>query len=172
VKRTAVCLAVVAVLALPATVIAADTMTIAPMMSIPVLGRAPTGGPAETEEVVFRVTLEGPVDPSHTFAVDRHCVEERCVVEDAEVICSPPELMTFGNGACSAGTYEFTIRVQAGLTVEYSLRRWTTPDLSRTADQPEEYLNGSWVVRDGRQVISLGFDYLGGALPDTALPAP
>lgn len=43
------------------------------------------------EEVVFRVTLQGPVDPSHTFGVERHCAEEICVTEDIVIVCSPPD---------------------------------------------------------------------------------
>lgn len=80
-----------------------------------------------------------------------------------------------------ATTYEFTSEIRAGLTVNYALLRWTTPDLRHSDDQPEEHLHGSWVVREGRQVISLGYVYPGGTpsqpgagpvLPDTALPSP
>ena len=134
----------------------------------------------EYEEVVFRVTLEGPVNPTHTFAVRRGCQEETCVTEDIVIVCSPPN-DNYDWPTCSATTYEFTSQIRAGLTVEYALLRWTTPDLRHTDDHPEEHLHGSWVVREGRQVISLGFVYPGPgtpaqptqpALPDTALPAP
>jgi len=142
--------------------------------AIPATGAA---GEAEYEEVVFRVTLEGPVDPSHTFAVRRACAEEICVTEDIFIVCSPPDA-NYDWQTCSATTYEFTSRIRSGLTVEYALLRWTR-DLSHTNDQPEEHLHGSWVVREGRQVISLGYAYpsrtpsqptAGPVLPDTALP--
>jgi hypothetical protein len=133
------------------------------------------------EEVVFRVTLQGPVDPSHTFGVERQCAEEICVTEDIVIVCSPPN-ETYDWPTCSATAYEFTSQIRAGLTVEYALLRWTTPDLHHTGDQPEERLHGSWVVQEGRQVISLGYVYPsaatpsqptgGAALPDTAIEPP
>lgn len=145
------------------------------LAAIPATGAA---GEAEYEEVVFRVTLEGPVDPSHTFAVRRSCAEEICVTEDIFMVCSRPDA-NYDWQMCSATTYEFTSGIRAGLTVEYALLRWTTPHLGRTNDQPEKHLHGSWVVREGRQVISLGYAYPSGTpsqpaagpvLPDTALP--
>lgn len=131
------------------------------------------------EEVVFRVTLEGPVPPAHTFAVRRGCEEQTCVTEEIVIVCSPPHEF-YDYEICAATTYEFTSMIAAGQTLQYSLLRWTTPDLSHTDDQPDEYLHGSWTVREGRQVISLGYDYPapgdgntgGDALPDTAMPAP
>lgn len=138
------------------------------------------GEATEYEEVVFRVSLEGTVNPTHTFAVQRECQEEICVTEDVVIVCSPPN-DNYDWPTCSATAYEFTSQIRAGLTVEYALVRWTTPDLRHTDDQPEEHLHGSWVVREGRQVISLGYAYPGGtpsqpsaspALPDTAMPPP
>lgn len=131
------------------------------------------------EEVVFRVTLEGPVPPAHTFAVRRQCEEQTCVTEDIVIVCSPP-VDFYDYETCTATTYEFTSMIAAGQTLQYSLLRWTTPDLSGTDDQPEEYLNGSWTVREGRQIISLGYNYPAPgnrnagvvALPDTSMPAP
>lgn len=151
-------------------------MAIAAAMAITAI---PTAGLAgdDYEEVVFRVTLEGPVNPSHTFAVERQCAEQICVTEDIVIVCSPPNAY-YDYPVCSATTYEFTSTIRAGLTVEYALLRWTTPDLSQ---RPEEYLHGTWVVREGSQTISLGYVYPGAApsepssgpvLPDTALPQP
>ena len=143
-----------------------SALVAAAVTAVPVSSGEAGGG--ETGDVVFRVTLEGPVDPSHTFTVSRTCVEERCAIEDAEFVCSPPNVGT--GGTCASGTYEFTAQIEVGLTLEYALKRWTDP-----AGQPQEFLHGSWVVHQGRQVISLGFDYSPGGdqpLPDTAMRAP
>ncbi len=147
---------------------------IAAMLVAAIPATSIAGEAEEYEEVVFRVTLEGPVDPSHTFAVRRSCAEEICVTEDIFIVCSPPDA-NYDWQTCSATTYEFTSRIRAGLTVEYALLQWSTTDLSHANDQPEEHLHGSLVVREGRQVISLGYVYPGGtpapAVPDTAVPA-
>lgn len=147
---------------------------IAAMLVAAIPATSLAGEAEEYEEVVFRVTLEGPVNPMHTFAVQRECPEEICVTEAILLVCSPPD-DSHRLPACSATTYEFTSTIRAGLTVEYALLRWSTTDLSHTDDQPEEHLHGSLVVREGRQVISLGYVYPGGtpapALPDTAVPA-
>lgn len=127
----------------------------------------------EYEEILFRVTLEGPVDPSHAFSIRRSCREEPCVTQDIIELCGPPSEST-NVPTCSARTYELTSEIRAGLTIDYALLR-TTP----TSDVPEEHLNGSIVVQEGRQVISLGYVYPDGStrqpgaspvLPDTALP--
>lgn len=153
---------------------------IAAMLVAAVPATSVAGEADEYEEVVFRVTLEGPVNPTHTLAVQRECPEEICVTEAIVLVCSPPH-DSHGLPACSATTYEFTSEIRAGLTVDYALLRWTTPDLRHTSDQPEEHLHGSWVVHDGRQFIALGYAYPGGTpseptagpvLPDTALPSP
>jgi hypothetical protein len=119
------------------------------------------------EAVTIRVTLEGPVDPMHTFAVRQACAEEQCVTEDFVILCAPPP-NAFGWLACSADTYEYTVMVRAGLTFEYALLRWTAES---TQDEPEEHLEGSLLVREGAQTISLGYVYPSAVtLPDTALP--
>jgi len=135
----------------------------------------------ETSEVVFRLTLEGPVPPTHTFAIDCGTVdngaENPCFGgHTVWVLCTPPTDSPFDDALepCAPGTYE-VVRPVEGQTVEYSLLRWTTTDLSHTDDQPEEHLAGSLTVREGQQVISLGYVYPGGEappLPDTAMPAP
>lgn len=56
------------------------------LAAVPVTSVA--GEAEEYEEVVFRVTLDGPVDPTHTFAVQRECPEEICATEDIVLVCS------------------------------------------------------------------------------------
>ena len=119
------------------------------------------------EAVTFRVTLEGKVDPGHTFAVRQACEEEQCVTEDFVVVCAPPD-PSYDWPSCSARSFEYTVQVRAGLTLEFALLRWTTPS---TQDQPDAHLAGSWVVQDGAQSISLGYVYPSlNTLPDTAMP--
>ncbi len=138
------------------------------------VGVSPVVAQDEYEEVVFRVTLEGPVPPTHTFAVYRECTGPSCVIDSATVLCSPPNEV-YDYEPCTETSYEFTLMIEAGRTIEYHLIR---SDLSSEA--AEEYLHASWAVRDGRQVISLGYVYPspgndvagGGLLPDTAMTAP
>lgn len=127
----------------------------------------------EYEEVVFRVTLEGPIDPSHSFSIRHNCREQLCVTQDIVELCAPPSEYT-NVPTCSATTYELTAEVRAGLTLDYALLQ-----KHPTRDIPQEHLNGSIVVQEGRQVISLGYVWPGGTpsqpspgpvLPDTALP--
>jgi hypothetical protein len=147
-------------------------LLLAPLMAIP---SAIAG--TEDAEVVFRVTLEGPVPASHTFAIQ--CGpdaggENLCFsVEDIVVVCSPPD-DTYNYDVCEPKTYEVVTSAAVGQRINYELLQWTTPNLAHTEDQPEEHLPGSWTVQKGRQVISLGFIYPGGepaapALPDTAM---
>ncbi len=143
----------------------------------PTVGVSPVVAQDDDEEVVFRVTLEGPVSPTHTFAVHRECTGPSCVIDSATVLCSPPDEV-YDYEPCTETNHEFTLMIEAGRTIEYHLIRWTTADLSSEA--AEEYLHASWTVRDGRQVISLGYVYPspandvagGGLLPDTAMTAP
>jgi hypothetical protein len=157
-------------------------------VAIVVLASLSTGSPAvagsSTGEVVIRVTLEGSVPPTHSFAVRCGAVDPGRELpcfgpEDIVTLCTQP---TAGNpfddrlAPCAATTYEVVRRLDAGQTLEYALLRWTTPDLAWADGQPEEHLRGSWRVTAGRQVISLGFVYPDDAepagLPDTAIPAP
>ena len=122
----------------------------------------------EYEEVTFRVTLEGAVDPTDTFAVRQSCVEERCVTEDVVILCAPPD-PSYDWPTCHAGSYDYTVQIRAELTLEYALLRWTT---GSTQDEPDVHLAGSWVVEPGSQTITLGYVYPGSAtLPDTAMPS-
>lgn len=125
------------------------------------------------EEVVFRVTIEGPVPAAHTFGVKRQC-ESTCVTDSIVILCSPPSEHRQPNvETCAARTYESITLVAAGQTLSYALVRWTTPDLTHTATQPQEYLHGTWVVQPGRQVLSLGYAYpVAGGLPNTAMATP
>lgn len=119
------------------------------------------------EQVTFRVTLSGPVNPEHTFAVRQGCVEEICATEDIVIVCRPPSDVSGGLPPCSATNYEYSIHPRAGLTVEYALLRYTGPS---GPDGFEVHLEGEWVVQPGTQTISLGYVYPGvSPLPDTAL---
>ena len=138
----------------------------------------PAQAGSETGEVIFRLTLEGPVPPTHTFAIEcgpSSGGENPCFsVESILIVCSPPT-ETYNYEPCKAATYEVLSTPPVGQEIDYLLLRWTTPDLAHTNDQPEERLAGSWTVRDGRQVISLGFVYPGvgsPTLPDTAIARP
>ena len=63
---------------------------IAAMLVAAIPATSLAGEAEEYEEVVFHVTLEGPVNPMHTFAVQRECPEEICVTEAILLVCSPP----------------------------------------------------------------------------------
>lgn len=137
----------------------------------------------EPSEVVFRLTLEGPVPRTHTFSIQCGTVDpdaqNPCFGgHSIRTVCTPPSDSPFDDALepCAAGTYEVVVGVaDEGQTIEYLLLRWTTTDLSHTDEMPEEHLAGSLTVREGRQVISLGFVYPGGeapTLPDTAMHAP
>jgi hypothetical protein len=60
---------------------------------------------------------------------------------------------------------------RVGERIEYALLR--IPNFSGTGAEEVAMLHGSWVVREGRQVISLGYVYpdprSAPALPDTAM---
>ena len=154
--------------------------TVAALLIAPMVGVPPTLAGSDRGEVVFRLTLEGPVPPTHTFAIECGPTsggENACFsVESIVVVCSPPD-PTYDYEPCEARTYELVATPPVGQTIEYTLLRWTTPDLAHTEDQPEQHLAGTWTVHEGRQVISLGFVYPGGSgpsapmLPDTAMPA-
>jgi hypothetical protein len=158
---------------------------VAAFLILPMVTAAPVmGGPEETGEVIFRVTLQGQVHPGHSFGVRREYVDGCCVVDPIEMVCGIPNPSTPQLPLCSQRTYEFVWDARVGATIEYELLRWTSSDLS--SDAAERYLKGRWIVHGGRQVISLTYLYpsgtaLGGAapgggasmpvLPDTAMPA-
>jgi hypothetical protein len=88
----------------------------------------PTGARAgETDpftgEVTIRVTLEGPVRTGDTFGVRSGCREERCLTEDGFLVCSQPD-ESYAWTPCSARSYEVTVRIRPGLTLDYALLRW------------------------------------------------
>lgn len=144
-------------------------------------GSSPTAG-SEHGEVVFRLTLEGPVPATHSFAISCGSIdpgaEFPCFGETISIACISPENASpfHASDACTARTYEVIGQVPAGQTIEYALLHWTTSDLSHTAEQPEVHLAGSWQVHEGRQLISLGYVYPGGTdarvLSDTAMKTP
>lgn len=124
----------------------------------------------EYEEVVFRVTLSGPVPAGEVFGVAIEC-SKPCVVEDVWLVCGRPD-ETYILPLCAEGEFGFTAEIQAGLVLYYALARKPTDS---SGSVWERHLEGSIVVREGRQTISLGYVYPGGeapALPDTAMPQP
>jgi len=139
---------------------------LSPLLEVAFPTIAPAGLP-EYEDVVFRVTLSGPVSAADTFGVAIEC-SKPCVTEDIWLVCTPPADF-YVLPVCGEGTFEFTAQIEAGLVLDYALVRWT-------GDGPlRRHLHGSIVVHEGRQVISLGYVYPGGeapGLPDTAVPAP
>ncbi len=143
---------------------------------VPIAGVAPASAEPERGYVVVRLTLEGPVPPTHTFAIRCVAIDEPqnpCFSPESIVIaCSPPHI-TYDYKPCRATTYEFLAGPFVGQTIEYEVLRWTTPDHS--GDASEVHLPGSLTVHGGRQVISLTFDYslapAAPVLPDTAMPS-
>lgn len=123
--------------------------------------------PPDYEEVIFRVTLSGPVAADDSFGVALEC-DRPCVTEDVWMVCGPPS-DTSVLPVCDEGSFEFTAEIGAGLALDYALVRWPAPD----GTTREEHIPGSIVVQEGRQTISLGYVYPSGApaLPDTAMPA-
>lgn len=149
---------------------------LAAALVVPVIAVSPASAGSETGEVVFRLTLEGPVPARHTFAIECGVAPDPCFgPETITVVCSPPGA-TYDYESCETTTYEVVALVAAGRTLEYTLLRWTTSDLTHTDEQPEEHLPGSWSVHEGRQVISLTFDYAATSVtptvPDTAMSSP
>jgi len=140
---------------------------------VPAIAVSPASAGSETGQVVFHLTLEGPVPASHTFAIECGAAPDPCGgPESSVIVCSPPNAI-YDYESCEPTTYEVGALIPVGRTIEYTLLRWTTPDLAHTDDQPEEHLPGSWTVHGGRQVISLTFDYSATSvtpvLPDTAM---
>lgn len=133
---------------------------------------------SDTGDVVFRVTLRGPVDPDDAFLVWSVCPDEWCQVEVVEggpiqrpvIACGPPDIIADAV-MCSEKTYEWTVELIPG-TLEYRFER----QRDVPGDDERQLLHtGTWEVHSGRQVLSFVFEYPGGApttLPDTAVPAP
>ena len=129
---------------------------------------AATAG-TQTGELVFEVTLSGPVPEGETFAVSRFCpTGPDCFDESIVIVCSPD---AFSHEPCTATTYVLAASpVEVGRTVEYGLWRTARDDL-----HAEQRLRGTWEMQPGRQVIRLGFAFpepvepTVPVLPDTAL---
>ena len=134
---------------------------------------------ADKGEVVFRVTLSGPVDPDDAFVIWSRCPDEWC---QTQVIAGGPierPVVACGRGladqvTCAATTYEWTVDLDPG-TLEYRFER--TRDLP--GDNEVQVLDtGEWEVHGGRQVLTFEYVYPsqsskgGVTLPDTALPTP
>jgi hypothetical protein len=102
------------------------------------------------------------------------CLDEdpACAFIDSYGIFCIAESLATGGGepACEAGTFTLDYEREAGVTVEYSLVRWTSPPIAGT--DPERHLSDSVTVPEGGITISLGYDYSLSAdtpaLPDTA----
>ena len=142
------------------------------VLVVPVIVVSSARAGSETGEVVFRITLEGAVPATHTFALECGATSNPCFgPEGIWVVCSPPNAI-YDYDVCGATTYEVVRQIPIE-RIDYARLRWTTPDLAHTDDQPEEHLPGSWTVHAGRQVISLTFDYSATSvtpvLPDTAM---
>jgi hypothetical protein len=144
-------------------------LLLAPVFAIP----SATAG-TETGEVVFRLTLRGAVDPADAFKLVVDCRDHHYCGEVGNFVCAPPRSDTL---VCEAKTYEVVLGI-GPQSIDYALHM--TRDLvSFDGREAEEdlLLSGSWDVHAGRQVISLGYVYPGGAsggpsLPDTAMGPP
>jgi hypothetical protein len=130
-------------------------------------------GTEDQEPLVFQLTLSGNVHPDDSFGLERLCVEKdpACAFIDSHgIFCVAEPLATAEHPACETGTFTLDYEREAGVTVEYSLVRWTSPPIAG-ADL-ERHLSDSVTVPDGGITVSLGYDYSLSAdtpaLPDTA----
>jgi hypothetical protein len=137
----------------------------------------PAQAGTEGGEVVFRLTLEGPVGTDEGFYIDVRCDGgEFCNGADEPryvYFCATAEIADAAICRGEDDTFEFSADIPPqGIT--YELYRQT--EISRTdMHRSGVVLSGSWQVHEGRQVISLTYVYPGGAaptLPDTAMMAP
>ena len=124
-------------------------------------------------EVTFRVTLSGPVDTKDAFVVFTRCDDEWCDETTTAAYPVGQSVVACGIGladapVCSATTYEWTVDLATG-PLEY--------DFVRIRDNigEQEFLvqhSGTWQIHAGHQVISLGYVYPGGMLPNMAVATP
>lgn len=140
-------------------------LLVAPMMAVP-----PVMAGTDSGEIVFRVTLEGPVDPADAFKLVVECSGHHYCGEIGNFVCAPPLSDTV---VCEAKSYEVLLAM-APQSIEYALYR--APDLTAFSQEEHLLVAGSWDVHPDRQVISLGYAYpdaesTAPALPDTAMPA-
>ncbi|MGH2417831.1 MAG: hypothetical protein ACRDFY_05810 [Candidatus Limnocylindria bacterium] len=128
-------------------------------------------------EVIFRVTLRGPVDADDAFVIWSVCPDEFCQTQvvaggpiEAPVIACGPPVEIADAVVCSERTYEWTVDLSPG-TLEYRFER----QRDVPGDDERQLLHtGTWEVHSGRQVLTFVYEYPGGAatLPNTAVPAP
>jgi hypothetical protein len=130
---------------------------------------------SESGEVVFRLTLDGDVNPDDGFLIDVRCDGgEFCNgVNNARTLyfCAAPILVD--TVLCEAKTYEFTVAIPPQ-AMTYTLYR--VPNVADPGHEPIPLLSGAWQVHGGSQTISLGYVYPAGdgegspLLPNTAMP--
>jgi len=145
-------------------------LLVAPMVAIPTALAGTHSG-----EVTFRLTLEGDVNPADGFFLDVRCDggdfchgmdEQRTVY-----LCADEVIVD--TVRCEAKSFEFTVEIPTQ-AIEYYL--YQAPNVA-ASEERVLVLSGSWDVRGGSQLISLGYVYPGGTaptpapiLPDTAMP--
>jgi hypothetical protein len=145
----------------------AGALLLVPLLAVPIASAGTDSG-----EVIFRLTLEGPVDPDDGFFLDVRC-DGGDFCEDGE----PRSVFFCGEVAdfevCQAKTYEFTVAMPPQ-TIEYYLNR--VPEVATSGSEPVVVLSGTLEVGQGRHTVSLRYTYVGAApapaLPNTAMAAP
>jgi hypothetical protein len=147
---------------------------LAALMALSMTAGAAFAG-SESGEVVFRLTLEGDVNPDDGFFVDVRCDGgDFCHgVNSARTVyfCAAP--IVADTVLCEAKTYDFTASIPPQ-SMTYTLYR--VPDVADPGHEPVAVLSGAWQVHGGSQTISLGYVYPGRdsagspTLPDTAMP--
>jgi hypothetical protein len=131
-------------------------------------------------EVVFRVTLTGPVDPDDHFIIHLRCPDEWCQPPKIPGMPTPedyekPVVVCGRNLAdqpiCSARTYEWTLELIPG-TLHYRFEREPDGANDPTGSGASQTLvEGSWQVHSGRQVLTFEYVYPSASsqLPNTAV---
>ncbi|MCC6619272.1 MAG: hypothetical protein IT341_09595 [Chloroflexi bacterium] len=132
-------------------------------------------------EVVFRVTLTGPVDADDHFTIWSRCPDEWCQPPSIPGVPTPdfyekPVVVCGRNLAdqpiCSARTYEWTLALTPGL-LQYRFEREPDGANDPTGTGPSQTLvEGRWQVHSGRQVLTFEYVYPSPHLPNTAMSAP
>jgi hypothetical protein len=135
------------------------------LLLVPLLGVPFATAGTASGEVVFQLTLEGPVHPDDGFFLDVRC--------DGGDFCEggePRSVFFCGEVAdseiCEVRTYEFRVAMPPQ-TIEYHLNR--VPEVAMSGSEPVVVLSRMQEVSEGRQTFSLTYVYPGGA-PAPALP--